>query len=126
MLDSSRPQADRTAGGGAILGVFRKEFLESLRDRRTAIAALVMGPLFLPLVFAAMLSLSLRHGETGGDRPVTLAVLHGERAPRLLDFLRQYDVEVDAVSLDDAGARRAVNEHRYAMVLGIAGDFAAR
>lgn len=125
MLDSSRQEA-RAAPHGAVLAVFRKEFLESLRDRRTVIAALVMGPLFWPLLFAVALSLSLHHGEAGGDRPVTLAVMHGDRAPRLLDFLRQHGVTIDDVSFDDAGARHAVNEHRYAMVLSVGGDFGAR
>ena len=126
MLDGSRPEARGAARGGAILGVFRKEFLESLRDRRTVIAALLMGPLFWPLLFAVALSLSLHHGEAGADRPVSLAVLHADRAPKLLDFLRQYGVTVDEASLDDAGARRAVNEHRYGMILSIGGDFGAR
>jgi sodium transport system permease protein len=126
MLDSSRQETRSATGRGAILGVFRKEFLESLRDRRTVIAALVMGPLFWPLLFAVALSLSLHHGEAGGDRAVSLAVLHGERAPRLLEFLRQYGVTIEGVSLDDAGARRAVNDRRYAMVLSISGDFGAR
>jgi sodium transport system permease protein len=126
MLDSSRQETRSATGRGAILGVFRKEFLESLRDRRTVIAALVMGPLFWPLLFAVALSLSLHHGEAGGDRAVSLAVLQGERAPRLLEFLRQYGVTIEGVSLDDAGARRAVNDRRYAMVLSISGDFGAR
>jgi sodium transport system permease protein len=126
MLDSSRQETRSATGRGAILGVFRKEFLESLRDRRTVIAALVMGPLFWPLLFAVALSLSLHHGEAGGDRAVSLAVLQGERAPRLLEFLRQYGVTIEGVSLDDAGARRAVNDRRYAMVLSINGDFGAR
>lgn len=130
MLDSVSPepgqQTRRVGAWPAILSVFRKEFFESLRDRRTVIAALVMGPLFWPLLFAAALSLSLHNGEASGDRPVTLAVLHGERAPKLLDFLRQYGVTVQAANFDDAAARRAVNERRYAVVLSISGDFGAR
>ena len=110
----------------AILSVFRKEFRENLRDRRTVIAALIFGPLFGPLLFAAGLSLSIRHGDSEGNRPVTLAVAHGERAPNLLDYLRQYGVTVEPVGLDDAAARKAVNERRYTMVLAIAGDFASR
>jgi sodium transport system permease protein len=116
------------AGGAwaAILAVFRKEFRENLRDRRTVSAALIFGPLFGPLLFAAALSLTIHRGDSSADRPVKLAVMHAERAPNLLDFLRQYSVTVEPVSFDDAGARRAVTERRYSMVLSISGDFGAR
>ncbi len=65
----SRAQRDRLAGGGVFAGarrsrgarlmralftVFRKEFLENLRDRRTVVSALLFGPLFGPLLFGAM------------------------------------------------------------------------
>jgi sodium transport system permease protein len=110
----------------AILGVFRKEFRENLRDRRTVSAALIFGPLFGPLLFAAGLSLTIHRGDASADRPVKLAVMHADLAPNLLDFLRQYSVTVEPVSFDDAGARRAVTERRYSMVLSISGDFGAR
>jgi sodium transport system permease protein len=110
----------------AILGVFRKEFRENLRDRRTVSAALIFGPLFGPLLFAAGLSLTIHRGDASADRPVKLAVMHADLAPNLLDFLRQYSVTVEPVSFDDAGARRVVTERRYSMVLSISGDFGAR
>jgi len=34
-----------------IFTVFRKEFLENLRDRRTIITALIFGPLLGPMLF---------------------------------------------------------------------------
>jgi len=116
------------AGGAwaAILGVFRKEFRENLRDRRTVSAALIFGPLFGPLLFAAALQLTIHRGDSPADRPVKLAVMHAERAPNLLDFLRQYSVTVEPVSFDDAGARRAVTDRRYSIVLSVSGDFGAR
>jgi sodium transport system permease protein len=110
----------------AILSIFRKEFRENLRDRRTLISALIFGPLFGPLLFAAALSLSIERGTTEAERPVTLAVSHGERAPNLLTYLRQYSVTVEPVSYDDAGARKAVNEHRNALVLVVTDDFGTR
>ena len=110
----------------AILSVFRKEFRENLRDRRTVIAALIMGPLFGPLLFAAALSLSIHHGDSEGNRPIALAVSGSNRAPNLLAFLRQYSVTIQAIDLDDAQARQAVNQGRFPVVLSIASDFGAR
>ncbi|MGH8140649.1 MAG: ABC transporter permease [Steroidobacteraceae bacterium] len=110
----------------AILSVFRKEFRENLRDRRTLISALIFGPLFGPLLFGAALSLSIERGSAEADRPVTLAVSHAERAPNLLTQLRQYGVKVEHVDYDDAAARAAVKEHRKPLVLLVADDFGTR
>lgn len=107
----------------AILTVFIKEFRENLRDRRTLLSALILGPLLGPLLFAAALSMSIERGAARNDRPVTLAVSHAERAPNLLAFLHQYGVEIQAVTVDEAGARAAIREHRQTQVLVIGSDF---
>lgn len=110
----------------AILSVFRKEFRENLRDRRTLISALIFGPLFGPLLFAAALSLSIERGTSAADKPVTLTVSHGERAPNLLAHLRQYGVKIETASYDDAAAREAVKAHRKPFVLVVTEDFGSR
>jgi sodium transport system permease protein len=110
----------------AILSVFRKEFRENLRDRRTLISALIFGPLFGPLLFGAALSLSIERGTSEADKGVTLAVSHAERAPNLLAHLRQYGVKIESVSYDDAAAREAVKEHRKPLVLIVTNDFGSR
>jgi sodium transport system permease protein len=107
----------------AILTVFRKEFRENLRDRRTLISALILGPLLGPLLFAAALSLNIERGTTENDRPVSLAVSHAERAPNLLAFLHQYGVNIEPVSYDDPAARSAVRAHRQTLVLVVTSDF---
>jgi sodium transport system permease protein len=107
----------------AILTVFIKEFRENLRDRRTLLSALILGPLLGPMLFAVALSLSIERGAARNDRPVTLAVSHAERAPNLLAFLHQYGVDIQPVTVDDTGARSAIREHRQSQVLVINGDF---
>jgi len=109
----------------AILTVFGKEFRENLRERRTLISALILGPLLGPLLFAGGLSLRIERGAEEGERPITLAVAHGERAPNLLGFLRQYGVRVESVDYDAAAARAAVQAHAHELVLAVSADFAA-
>ena len=46
----------------AILIVFGKEFRENLRERRTLVSALILGPLLGPLLFAGGLSLRIERG----------------------------------------------------------------
>jgi sodium transport system permease protein len=110
----------------AVLAVFAKEFLENLRERRTVISALVLGPLLGPLVFAAVMSSSTRIGMQESEQPVTIAVMHAQRAPNLLAFLKQYRVQSAAVTYDAAAARAAVQEHRQVLVLDIPADFGAQ
>lgn len=110
----------------AVLAVFVKEFVENLRERRTVISALVLGPLLGPLVFGAVMSSSSRVGVRESEQPVTLAVEHAQRAPNLLAFLKQYQVRVAEVAYDDAAARAAVQKRAEVMVLDIPQDFAAQ
>jgi sodium transport system permease protein len=109
-----------------VVSVFAKEFRENLRERRTVFTALLLGPVLLPALFAALLSQQLRRGVVEADRPVTLAVAHPERAPNLLGFLREHGVTVVAVAYDDAAARAAVKAHRQALVLAVGDDFGPR
>jgi len=110
----------------SILIVFIKEFRENLRDRRTLLSALILGPLLGPLLFALALSLNIEQGAAKSDRPVPLAVSHTDRAPNLLDFLHQYGVEVKPIDVEDVGARSAIREHRETLVLLIPERFGAR
>jgi sodium transport system permease protein len=108
---------------GAILTVFLKEFRENLRERRTLLSAMILGPLLGPLLFAGGLSLSIERGTVKNDRSVSLAVAHTERAPNLLAFLHQYGVNIKPVGVDDEGARQAIREHRETLVLLITDHF---
>src|SRR5581483_7671849 len=110
----------------SILIVFIKEFRENLRDRRTLLSALVLGPLLGPLLFALALSLNIEQGAAKSDRPVPLAVSHTDRAPNLLAFLRQYGVDVKPLDVEDVGARSAIREHRESLVLLIPEQFGKR
>ena len=110
----------------AILTVFLKEFRENLRERRTLLSALILGPLLGPLLFAAALSMNIEQGTVKNDRPVALAVSHADRAPNLLAFLHEYGVDVKRVDADDAGARSAIHDHRETLVLLIPEQFGKR
>ena len=110
----------------AILTVFAKEFPENLRERRTLLSALILGPLLGPLLLAGGLSLRLERGAGEADRPLAVAVAHGERAPNLLAFLGEHGVTVTTVDYDASAARAAVRAGREQQVLEIDEDFARR
>jgi len=107
----------------ALLIVFAKEFRENLRERRTLVTALILGPLLGPVLFAALINLQIHRGAAAADRPLALAVAHGERAPHLLAYLAQSGVAVTAVGLDRDAARHAVALHREPRVLWVPEEF---
>ncbi|HRX89699.1 MAG TPA: hypothetical protein P5528_09660, partial [Steroidobacteraceae bacterium] len=109
-----------------IFTVFRKEFLENLRDKRTLLSALIIGPVFGPLLFAALTQFSVKQSDAASDEPVKLAISHTERAPNLVGWLSARGMDVTPVQLDEDAARAAVVDRTYKIVLAIPKNFAAR
>jgi len=109
-----------------VLTVLRKELRENLRDRRSVISALILSAVLTPLVVALLVNLTVRRGQNQDNQPVTLAVVHGERAPNLLADLRQYRIDVVAVDLDDSAARAAVRHQLRRIVLAIPDNYASQ
>ncbi len=111
---------------GALLTVFRKEFRENLRDRRTLWSALLFGPLFGPLVFGFMVSRILEQNADAVDRPVAATVAGAGDAPHLMQFLAEHGVRVEARALDLEAARALVQRGGAPLVLIVPPEFPAR
>jgi len=109
-----------------IWAVFRKEFHENLRDRRTLLSALVFGPVISPLLVAGLVQFSISRSETQIDENVVVAVMHAENAPNLIDYLGARGVDVEKVDFDEASARRAVATQAHKIILEIPADFGQR
>jgi sodium transport system permease protein len=114
------------AARAAIFTVFLKEVRESLRDRRTLWSALGFGAIFSPLLFAAILSFTIKRNDPQNDAPVVLAVSHSERAPNLVGHLVEYGITVVPVTYEDATARAAVRDHRQPLLLMIPDNYATK
>ena len=110
----------------AILTVLRKEFVENLRDRRTMLSALVLGPLGAPLLFAVMMNVTLERSRDHDERPLEIAVAGGENAPNLMAFLAGEGVKVGDIPGGSAGAARAVRDHTVKIALVVPGNYAER
>ncbi len=109
-----------------IFTVFRKEFFENLRDRRTILTALLLGPLLGPLVFTLMLNIVQQQAESRDEQSVKVAVAGGERAPTLLALFAERGIVVQPVQLDEAGARRAIAARDQKAVVIIPAEFPTR
>src|ERR1700760_737293 len=106
-----------------LLTVFRKEFLDNLRDRRTLISALLFGPLFGPLLFGLMISLMLKQSVVESDEPLELTIVGGAYAPGLVHFLEAQSVKLIRVSLNESEAREAVRHGSISVVALIPNGF---
>jgi sodium transport system permease protein len=110
----------------AIFTVFAKEFLENLRDRRTVLTALLLGPLFGPIFFSVMLQLSLDRSRVGADETIVLQTVNGAAAPNLMAYLQSQRVRLVPVAGDSAHARELISAHEARLVLEVPADYVAR
>jgi sodium transport system permease protein len=97
--------------------VFRKEMIDSLRDRRSITAAFVYS-LFGPLAIGLALSFVARR-----DRPIEsidLPVAGAERAPGLVGWLERHDVTIAPAPADPESAVRRGEKN---LVLVIPDDY---
>ncbi len=104
-----------------ILTVLRKELVDSLRDRRTAlmvfVASVLAGPVTLVLVTQFVSGLE--------QKAATLKVrlLGGENAPALVNFLQRHDVEIEPAGAD---YEARIREGRLDAVIVVPKDFQER
>jgi len=103
--------------------VFFKEVLDNLRDRRTLMSALLMGPIFGPVLFAFVINLSIERSLDSAESALELPVIGQERAPNLMLFLRSRNIDVVDGPADSAAAMEAVKAGTHDVVLVIPEKF---
>ena len=106
--------------------VVRKEVLESLRDRRTLLSALVMAPLFGPLMFSFSMQTMLKRGVDEQDKPLQVAVMGKEHAPNLVQWLESQGLEDVPAPKDEPSIPAAVRDGKPRLVLVIGPDYGER
>ena len=107
-----------------IITVFCKEVLDNLRDRRTLMSSLLMGPLFGPLLFAFVINLSIEKSLSDADAALDLAVIGAEHAPNLVAFLEADNIAVVDGPPDRDAAIAAVKSGELDVVVIIPPDIA--
>jgi len=101
--------------------VLRKELTDAFRDRRMVLVALVVMPLAVPLILAAMSSLGAKRQVEQLESTLELPVIGAEHAPNLVAWLVTQDVKVLPPPTD---ADAAVRRQEHDVILRIAADFA--
>jgi len=103
------------------LVVFRKECVESLRDRRVLLNALLLGPLLTPVLFLLLMHLIVGRELEKAEKPLPVVVVGAGHAPNFIEALKQQGMEPRAEVPDPEAA---VREQRLDLVLRIAPRFA--
>jgi sodium transport system permease protein len=106
-----------------IITVFLKELIDNLRDRRTLASALLLGPIFGPVMFAFVINLSIERSLDDAERPMDLPVIGQEHAPNLMRYLSSRNIVVVDGPADATTAADAVKSGAHDVVLVVPASF---
>jgi len=103
--------------------VLFKEVIDNIRDRRTLASALIMGPLFGPMLFAFVINLSIERSLDDLERPLSVPVIGQEHAPNLMRYLASHNIDVVVGPADRAAGIEAVTLGTHDVILIVPEDF---
>jgi sodium transport system permease protein len=103
--------------------VFKKEVIDNFRDRRTLVSALLMGPLFGPILFAFVINLSVKQSLERADEALALPVIGAEHAPNLMSFLQSRNIRIEQGPSSRPAAIEAVESGEEDVVIVITAEF---
>lgn len=109
-----------------LVTVFLKEIVDNLRDRRSLASALIMGPIFGPILFAFVISLSIERSLDDVEETMELPVVGQDYAPNLVRYLESRNIEITGGPADPDAAAAAVRSGLHDVVLVIPEDFGAQ
>jgi sodium transport system permease protein len=105
--------------------VFRKEFKESLRDKRS-LGLLALFTLMYPLLLGVLLHQWIERATRPEREGIVLAVIGGAQAPTLMAQLKQKNITVHATPpLGEAAIGELLRAHKAAAVLRLPDRYAA-
>lgn len=111
-----------SATAQAILTVARKEVLDFLRDRKTLLMTLLVGPVIMLTLFTIIGKLTDMRMSTELERPLSIPIVGAEHAPNLVKFLASQGIRAAEDAPADIDA--AIRAQRYDVALVLNEDFA--
>jgi sodium transport system permease protein len=97
----------------AMLTVWLKELRELVRDRRTLVLALVLGPLLTPVIIIGLGTLAETRAKSQIEKPMAIAIVGAERAPNLVAWLAGQGITRKTLDQDPDTAIRNQDEDVY-------------
>ncbi len=109
-----------------LITVFLKEIIDNLRDRRTLASALLLGPIFGPVMFAFVITLTIDRALDDAESIMELPVVGQEYAPNVMRFLESRNIDIVDGPEDVNSAADAVKSGLHDVVLVIPENFGAQ
>jgi sodium transport system permease protein len=109
----------------SMLGVvYRKELIDSLRDRRALISMIVVPLVVMPLLMIGLGGLGVKLAERARVEVLTAMVIGGEHAPELVAAIEK----IETIRLTPASSdfRQQIADKEVQVVLRVPEDFAGR
>lgn len=108
-----------------ITAVWRKEMLDTSRDKRALLSTLLFGPLFGPLLFAILINFSVSQQIESVEEDIEIAIIGAEHASNLIAFLDSNGIRQaeDHGLIDFAAATAAVREGSHDIVVVLESTF---
>lgn len=106
--------------------VMQKELRECLRDRRTLVNSLLIGPILAPLFFVMVLKLALARSVSTADEPAPVTVVNAAAAPNFVQQLRERGLEVSLRDGTEADIRRWIAGQNALVVIAVPPAFGER
>ena len=97
--------------------IYKKELLDSLRDRR-AIMVAILPALFAPVLMASLFHFMIKTQVSSSE--VTISVIGQENAPDLIAYMAERDINIEAYEGDP---KTDIQNKNVNMVLEIPADF---
>lgn len=110
----------------SLITVLRKELRDFLRDRRTLILTLLVGPLIYPLLMLGIGKLTELRAQTQLERPLEIPIVGAQRAPNLVAWLAGQGIRAQKAGPGNASIERveaAIRNQSQDVGLVIDGDF---
>lgn len=107
-----------------IFEVIRTEAVSNLRDRRTILSAFLLGPFLGPLVFGAVMNLTVHQLSAKAEEATRVPMVGADRAPNLVAYLAQHGVEARAAGEDRDALLAAVTvgDERFGLAISDEAD----
>src|SRR5690606_41020617 len=95
----------RTAGMKALAIVWKKELKELVRDRKTLLLSVLMGPILAPLLVIGLAKIGESKAQEQMEQALEVAIVGAEHAPNLVAWLDAQGIDRKEVADADAAIR---------------------